>query len=64
MQHSTQDTPKFCELGIITKDSVKIFNYCVKNRHNDIIATSSGFSKKEAENNVSKEALLYYGIPI
>ena len=64
MQHSMQDIPKFCELGVITKDSVKIFNYCVKNRYNDTIATSSGFSKKEAENNVSKEALLYYGISI
>ncbi len=64
MQHSMQDTPKFCELGIITKDSVKIFNYCVKNRYNDIIATATGFSKKEAENNVSKEALLYYGLSI
>ena len=64
MQHSMQDTPKFCELNIITKDSVKIFNYCVKNRLNDIIATASGFSKKEAENNVSKEALLYYGLTI
>jgi dsRNA-specific ribonuclease len=64
MQHSMQDMPKFCELGVITKDSVKIFNYCVKNRNNDTIATSTGYSKKEAENNVSKEALIYYGIEI
>uniref|UniRef100_A0A6C0CHL2 RNase III domain-containing protein n=1 Tax=viral metagenome TaxID=1070528 RepID=A0A6C0CHL2_9ZZZZ len=61
MQHSIQDTPKFCELGIITKDCVKIFNYCVKNRSNDTIATATGFSKKDAENNVSREALIYYG---
>ena len=61
MQHSIQDTPKFCELGIITKDCVKIFNYSVKNRLNDTIATATGFSKKDAENNVSKEALIYYG---
>jgi ribonuclease-3 len=61
MQHSIQDTPRFCELGIITKDCVKIFNYCVKNRSNDTIATATGFSKKDAENNVSKEALIYYG---
>jgi len=61
MQHSIQDTPKYCELGIITKDSVKIFNYSVKNRSNDTIATATGFSKKDAENNVSKEALIYYG---
>lgn len=61
MQHTLQDTPKFCELNIITKDSVKIFNYCVKNRMNDIIATSTGISKRDAENNVSREALIYYG---
>ena len=64
MQHSMQDIPKFCELNVITKDSVKIFNYSVKNRFNDTIATAMGYSKKEAENNVSKEALLYYGISI
>jgi len=62
MQHSIQDTPKFCELGITTKDSVKIFSYSVKNRSNDTIATSTGFTKKDAENNVSKEALIYYGV--
>lgn len=61
MQHTLQDTPKYCELGVITKDSVKIFNYSVKNRMNDTIATSTGYSKREAENNVSKEALIYYG---
>jgi len=61
MQHTLQDIPKYCELGVITKDSVKIFNYCVKNRLNDTIATATGFSKREAENNVSKEALIYYG---
>ena len=61
MQQTFQYTPKFYELGIITKDSIKVFNYCVKDRTNTIIATSSGYSKKEAENNVSKEALIYYG---
>ena len=62
MQHSIQDTAKFCELGITTKDSVKVFSYSVKNRSNDTIATASGFTKKDAENNVSKEALIYYGV--
>lgn len=62
MQHSIQDTPKFCELGITTKDSVKIFSYSVKNRSNDTIATATGFTKRDAENNVSKEALIYYGV--
>jgi dsRNA-specific ribonuclease len=61
MQHSIQDTPKFSELGIITRDCIKIFNYSVKNRLGDTIATATGISKKDAENNVSKEALIYYG---
>jgi dsRNA-specific ribonuclease len=61
MQQTFQYTPKFYELNISTKDSVKIFNYCIKDRNNTIIATATGYSKKDAENNVSKEALLYYG---
>lgn len=61
MQHNLQDTPKFFELNIITKNNNKIFNYCVKDRNNSIIATSTGLSKRETENNVAKEALKYYG---
>ena len=61
MQQTFQYTPKFYELGIITKESVKVFNYCIKDRTNTIIATANGYSKKDAENNVSKEALKYYG---
>jgi len=61
MQKTFQYTPKFYELNITTKDSVKVFNYCIKDRNNTIIATSTGYSKKDAENNVSKEGLIYYG---
>ena len=61
MQQTFQYTPKFYELGIITKESVKIFNYCIKDRTGTIIATANGNTKKDAENNVSKEALIYYG---
>jgi len=61
MQHNLQDTPKYFELNITTKNFVKVFNYCIKDRNNTIIAISTGFSKREAENNVSKEALKYYG---
>jgi ribonuclease-3 len=60
-QQTFQFTPKFCELNIITKDNLKIFNYSVKDRTGTQIATAKGFSKKEAENNVSKEALIFYG---
>ncbi len=61
MQQTFQYTPRFLELGIITKDCIKIFNYCIKDRTGTIIATAQGNSKKDAENNVSKEALIYYG---
>jgi len=61
MQHNLQDTPRFFELNIATKNNVKVFNYCIKDRNNSIIATANGFSKREAENNVAKEALNYYG---
>ena len=61
MGQTFQFIPKFLELEVKTKDSVKIFNYCIKDRTGTIIATSEGNSKKDAENNVSKEALIYYG---
>jgi len=61
MQQTYQQTPRFCELSIITKDSLKVFKYSVKDRIGTTIATANGYSKKEAENNVSKEALIYYG---
>ena len=64
MQHNLQDTPKFFELNVSTKNNVKIFNYCIKDRNNSVIATATGYSKKEAENNVSKEALIYYGCSV
>jgi len=61
MQQTFQFTPKFNELGVVTKDNNKIFSYCIRDRTNTIIATAQGNSKKDAENNVSKEALIYYG---
>jgi len=64
MQQTFQFTPKFNELGVITKDNNKIFSYCIRDRTNTIIATSQGNSKKDAENNVSREALIYYGQPV
>jgi hypothetical protein len=36
----------------------------IKDKNGSIIATSTGNTKKEAENNVSKEALLYYNVNI
>lgn len=62
MQHQLQDQPRFFEINIITKDNSKIFTYCIKDKNNTVIATAKGPTKKEAENNVSLEALKYYNV--
>lgn len=64
MQHNIQDQPRFFEINVKTKDNVKIFTYCIKDKQNTIIATSTGNTKKEAENNVSLEALKYYNVQL
>ena len=64
MMHNLQDAPKFYEVKVLMKDNVRIFTYCIKDRNNAIIATSTGSNKKEAENNAAKEALLYYNVDI
>jgi ribonuclease-3 len=62
MQHQLKDAPVFYELNVSNKDNSKIFTYCIKDRNNAVIATATGLTKKEAENNSAKEALKHYGI--
>jgi len=64
MQHHNQEVPRFFEINVITKDNNKIFTYCIKDKRNTVIATATGLTKKEAENNVSLEALKYYNVSI
>jgi ribonuclease III len=64
MQHHLQDIPKFYEIEVISKDSIKIFKYCIKDKNNAVISTSTGNSKKDAENNSALEALKHYNINI
>lgn len=64
MQHYLQDVPQFKELSVVTRDNYKIFTYCVKDRNGTTISTSTGKSKKEAENNAALEALKYYNINV
>jgi dsRNA-specific ribonuclease len=64
MLHYLQDVPQFKELNISIKDNVRVFTYCIKDKNGSIIATSTGSTKKEAENNASKSALLYYNVNI
>ena len=64
MQNYLQDIPQFKELSVSVRDNYKIFNYCVKDRNGTIVSTSTGKSKKEAENNAALEALKYYNINV
>lgn len=64
MQHHLQDQPRYFEINIVTRDCSKVFTYCIKDKNNTVIGTSKGSTKKEAENNVSLEALKYYNVQI
>lgn len=61
MQHTFQDAPRFYEVSIETIQNQKVFTYCVKDKSGLSLGTARGQSKKEAENNTAKEALIYYG---
>jgi len=61
MQHSFQDAPRFCEIGITVRNNHKIFEYCVKNKSGSILGKATGASKKDAENIAAKNALISYG---
>lgn len=61
MQHTFQDAPRFFEVSVDVKQNAKVFTYCVKNRSGAVLGTAQGSSKKDAENNVAKMALQYYG---
>lgn len=64
MQHYLQDMPQFKELNVKSKDNLRIFTYCVKDRNGSIISTATGSNKKEAENNAAKKALQYYNVEV
>lgn len=61
MQNRFQDTPKYYEINVVTTNMQKVFTYVVKDRENNILGTATGYSKKDAENNCSLEALKYFG---
>jgi ribonuclease-3 len=61
MQHTFQDNPKFFEINVDMKNNKKVFLYCVKNHAGAVLGTANGDSKKDAENNAAKAALIYYG---
>ena len=61
MQYVFQDAPRFFEINIKNDNGIKKFRYTVKDRNNSVLGTADGISKKDAENNCSKQALIYYG---
>jgi len=64
MQHTFQDAPRFLEISVDIRGGKKTFTYCVKDRSGTVIGSASGLSKKDAENNSARTALLYYKQPI
>lgn len=64
MQHQLQDVPKFYEINVVSRDHNRLFTYCVKDRNNTVLATATGSTKKDAENNAAREALNHYGVDI
>ena len=62
MQNRYQDMPRFLESNVSQNNmSQKVFTYIVKDRNNNILGSSTGSNKKDAENNCALEALKYYG---
>lgn len=64
MQHTFQDAPRFFEISVEIRSGKKTFTYCVKDRSGTVIGTSFGLSKKDAENNAARAALVNYKQPV
>ena len=64
MQYAFQDGPRFFEVSVDIRSGKKTFTYCVKDRAGLSIGTATGMSKKDAENNAARAALVYYRQPI
>lgn len=61
-QHTCGFTPRFYSLDTDIKNNVKIYYICVKNNEGVIIARGKGTTKKLAEHDCAKAALLTIGI--
>ena len=61
-QHQYQYIPKFFEIDIKEVGGVKEHTVCVKNNTNEILGVGKGNSKKLAEIEAAKKALMYYGV--
>jgi ribonuclease III len=63
-QHTYSYLPKFVELSIENVGQSKMYTICLKDRNDQIIGTGKALTKKMAENEAARDALIYYGQPI
>jgi len=61
-QHTFNYLPRFYEISTENTANGKIYNVCVRDKNDTIVATGTGPNKKHAENDCAKNALARYGI--
>ena len=61
-QHTFGYIPRFLSLDIETKNNMKTYYMCLKNNEGNIIAKGKGTTKKQAENDCARVALIAIGI--
>jgi ribonuclease-3 len=64
MHSMHNEAPRFFEVSVETRNHAKRFVYCVKNRAGVVLATASGDSRKQAENEAAKAALAGMGVAV
>lgn len=64
MAEHYNDKPLFYEIDMTNVNMIKQFTFVVKNRENEVLGSSKGANRKEAENNAAYDALKGYGVII
>ncbi len=57
MKHKCHDAPRFYEVSVSTRNNVKVFKYCVKDKSGLVLGHAEGPTKKDAENQAAMVAL-------
>ena len=60
-QHNYNYLPKFLEMSSENTNNGKTYYVCLKDKNDTIISTGEGSSKKQAENECARKALMYLG---
>lgn len=61
IQQNWNYLPKFLEISVENQGANKTYTVCIKNKEGMVISTGQGRTKKHAEIDASKNALIYYG---